>query len=536
MVRKSALAIGFLLLLALVAKPIWLGREQWHIGQGSDDGVYWVTAKAIATGQGYRVPSLPGDPYAVKYPPLYPAFLSIAWLIHPDSPGGSPGNVRLAAVMQALLLPIYLALLLAVLRRFGFSWRRVFLVAAITLVTLQTVLLTITLFSELLCLCLLLAAILAAEHAVERSVESSTDKGDAVIWALVAGLLAGLAYLTRNAVLPIFGAAPLYFFLKKKPRLAIWFLLPALPLAASWHIWTFLHAGAANDATNASYIGEYLRIIGVNGLASNFLKQLTAFSGAVSDSVEPGFIEFVVGLPLYHLAAAAAISGGIRIGYRRGWPLYLIFSALYCLMILLWWFEGMTRLIIPAWPALVAGMSEEVAHVATLFEKSMARSPFWSKKFALWLAMPRWILIGLGFATVLRNDSITYNRIANVMRHERQMRLSDEAAFSWIAQHKTPNTVVLAWKDTITYLYTGAVASRSLFIDLTPQTAEFKAVGSSFAALPPIYTRGLFLVLQSDLGEDSRMDAFQAAAESQPGSNLEFSSPTARIYSFPIPR
>ena len=122
MARKSVLALVFLLPLALVAKPIWLGREQWHLGHGSDDGVYWVTAKAIATGQGYRVPSLPGNPYAVKYPPLFPAFLSMAWLIYP----AFPANVRLAAAMQALLLPIYLALLLAVLRRFGFSWRRVF--------------------------------------------------------------------------------------------------------------------------------------------------------------------------------------------------------------------------------------------------------------------------------------------------------------------------------------------------------------------------------------------------------------------------
>ncbi len=306
MARKSALAIGFLLLLALVAKPIWLGREQWHIGQGSDDGVYWVTAKAIATGQGYRVPSLPGNPYAVKYPPLFPAFLSIAWLIHPDF----PANVRFAAAMQALLLPIYLALLLAVLRRFGFSWRRVFLVAALTIVTLQTVLLTITLFSELLCLCLLFAAILVAE----RSVEPGLREREAFLWALAAGFLAGLAYLTRNAVLPILAAAPLFFWMKKKPRLALWFLLPALPLAASWHVWTFLHAGPGNDATNASYIGEYLRIIRVNGLWSNFQKQLASLSGAVAENVAPGFIEFVGGLPLYHLALAAAISGGIRIG------------------------------------------------------------------------------------------------------------------------------------------------------------------------------------------------------------------------------
>src|SRR3954453_17870326 len=77
--RKIAIALGFVLLLALVAKPLWEAREQWHWGQGQDDGAYWVTAKSLADGDGYRVASLPGRPYAVKYPPLYPLFLSIAW-------------------------------------------------------------------------------------------------------------------------------------------------------------------------------------------------------------------------------------------------------------------------------------------------------------------------------------------------------------------------------------------------------------------------------------------------------------------------
>ena len=70
--RKTAIAAAFLLLLALVAKPVWEGREQWHWGQGMDDGIYWVTAKALADGAGYRAVSLPGQPYEIKFPPLGP--------------------------------------------------------------------------------------------------------------------------------------------------------------------------------------------------------------------------------------------------------------------------------------------------------------------------------------------------------------------------------------------------------------------------------------------------------------------------------
>src|SRR6185436_20043908 len=118
--RGLAIAVSFLGLVSLVAKPVWEGHEQWHFGQGVDDGVYWVIAKSLASGEGYRLSSLPGAPYAVHYPPLYPLFLSLAWHWSP----AFPENLKTAASLQALLLPVYLALLLLVLRQLDFSWRR----------------------------------------------------------------------------------------------------------------------------------------------------------------------------------------------------------------------------------------------------------------------------------------------------------------------------------------------------------------------------------------------------------------------------
>jgi hypothetical protein len=88
-------------------------------------------------------------------------------------------------------------------------------------------------------------------------------------------------------------------------------------------------------------------------------------------------------------------------------------------------------------------------------------------------------------------------------------------------------------------LYTRAVASRSLFIAVTPQTPQMKSFAASFADLPPVYTRGLLLILRSDLGNgltDRDLEPFKAAGESLPGSHLEFSSTGAFIYSFPLPR
>ena len=57
-----------------------------RFGSFHDDGIYVVTAKAMATGQGYRIISLPYEPAQTKYPPLYPFMLSLIWKANPDFP------------------------------------------------------------------------------------------------------------------------------------------------------------------------------------------------------------------------------------------------------------------------------------------------------------------------------------------------------------------------------------------------------------------------------------------------------------------
>jgi hypothetical protein len=510
---------------------MWMGREQWHFGQRSDDGVYLATAKSIATGQGYRLLHLPGAPFAIKYPPLYPAYLSLAWIIQP----AFPASARVAAVLHAALVPVYVALLLAMLLQFGFSLRRIFLVAALSLVSMQVVALTITLFSELLCMCLLFACVLAGE----RSVRSESSSRDSLRWALAAGLFAGLAYLTRTAALPIFAAVPLFYILRKRLRLIPYFLLAALPLAAGWHLWILTHTAAGPTTATAGYLTEYIRMIRLKGFWSNFMTQIAAVSAGVTEDFMPGFIAAMFGLPLFHIVFAAAISGCVRMGRRCGWPLYLVFSGLYCLMIFLWWSggEGVTRLVLPIWPALMAGIAEEASHVAGLFEQTMAKSQSWMQKSAVWRQIPRWALIGLGLLTIFRDGSSAWSWAATALPDEHNARLQDEVAFSWIASHKTPDTVVLAWKDATTFLYTGAASSRGLFITATPQSPQTKNFATSFADLSPAYTRCLMLILRSDLGgSQSDIDPLKAAALALPDAKLEFTSPGGFIYSFTVPR
>jgi hypothetical protein len=86
------------------------------IGFLHDDGVYALTAKALATGQGYKLLNLPlpgsvDFMWQVKYPIGYPLLLSLGWLIEPNFPKNLPwlhGLTTLCAVLAIPLLFDYL--------------------------------------------------------------------------------------------------------------------------------------------------------------------------------------------------------------------------------------------------------------------------------------------------------------------------------------------------------------------------------------------------------------------------------------------
>jgi hypothetical protein len=507
--------LGFLAVLALIVKPVWDARQQWQFGAGRDDAVYMVTAKSLASGGGYRQENLPGRPYLTKYPPLFPLFMSIAWRLEP----GFPRTLQTASILQAGLLPVYLALLLLVLRQLGLSWRRSLLVAALTFVSFGFLLLAVTLYSELLFGCFLLAAI----WATERSADSNSYR-----WALLGGLLTGLAYLTRNAALPLFAAVPIFFYLRKRLQLSLFFFAPAVPMAAAWHLWGYLHPAAKSVRT--PYLAEFLSMAKGQGLISHLLEQVATLSAGTAESFFPGVLEFLRGIPLHHLILFAAIVGGIRLGRRQHWPLLLIFGTLYLIMITLWTFEGLDRLAVPAWPILLVGIAEEANHFANLLGQSIKKPAF--------KQVPRWALLAAALFLVFRNDGANSSRLSSVVADEKEQRQKDIQTYTWIAEHAGSDTVALAWKDCLLYLYTGVPSSHDLFVAMIPQSEAILARRVPFTAPPEQYKRALLVVLGSDLGgnvSDGRQDSFRRTAESVAGSKLEYSSPSALVYRFPIP-
>ena len=84
--KTIAIALLFILLLVPSAWFAWENRHMPQFGQAHDDAIYYIAAKSLADGQGYRIASLPQAPYETKYPPMLPWLLSVAWIVQPRFP------------------------------------------------------------------------------------------------------------------------------------------------------------------------------------------------------------------------------------------------------------------------------------------------------------------------------------------------------------------------------------------------------------------------------------------------------------------
>ena len=91
------------------------------------------------------------------------------------------------------------------------------------------VLLSVLLLSDLLFACLLLASLILAERAA---------KPESKLWLVAAaGLVAGLAYLTKRSAIPLLLSAPLCFWIGGQYKRALVFAAAMTPSIGFWTLW-----------------------------------------------------------------------------------------------------------------------------------------------------------------------------------------------------------------------------------------------------------------------------------------------------------
>ncbi|MBM3745068.1 MAG: hypothetical protein FJW34_04665 [Acidobacteria bacterium] len=224
----------------------WHLRDLPHLGMHWDDTIYWLCGKSLAEGRGYRILSLPEEPCQTKYPPLFPAMLSLIWRLHPEFPTNLPWAMLLAWSM----LPLNLLLAARLFREWGFRPVETWGLCALLALNFYLILYSISLMTEVAFANLVLTALLLAMRGARPTA--------APWWAGLAGLASAMAFLTRSSGIVLLGLAVVLFWPRRQRRQAVWFCLGMLPTVAGWTWWVKTHQVVTSDY-NLLYYVDYVR-------------------------------------------------------------------------------------------------------------------------------------------------------------------------------------------------------------------------------------------------------------------------------------
>lgn len=331
------------LVAALAALVVFIGAiasiTPDPIGVFWDDGVYLLTAKALASGEGYRYSFLPGAPAAIHYPPGYPLLLAALLKVTP----AFPANVALLKLLNPLCLAlgVFGAVRLGA-RMMGLGDSAAALTVAICALIAPVLVLSNVLLSESLFFALLVAALLAVERA--------TTHGGARAAAGAGAMVAVLA-LVRTVGGVLLPAACAALWLRGRRREAWVALASAVVVLVPWQLWVWSVSGSFPDELRGSY-GPYLEWV----VAGYRHEPALAWQVATHNVLElwRAFgIVFAPRLPhVVQLVAAATFSVALLAGLAtlaRRASVLVLFLLGYGAVVLLWPYNP-ERFVWAVWP------------------------------------------------------------------------------------------------------------------------------------------------------------------------------------------
>jgi hypothetical protein len=443
---------------------VWHNRDVPHFGVLQDDGVYLIDGKALAQGDGFRILSLPSQPFDTRYPPLYPLYLSMAWRMIPSF----PANLGLAILLSWLCLPVVLLLAYLWCTRHAFPAPIAWLVVGLFALNPYVLFFVSNLGSEMMFMVLLLGAILLAE----RQGQGGWCSG----WRgpLLAGGIAGAAYLTRTSGIALLPAGIAYYAWKKRSRGALWFTLGMLPAIAGWILWSRLHAAPGQDIVTicyTNYLGYQFLNVGWDNLAQVLWRNVSALLESMGSLVFPQMMQGLLAKFILQPLAVAMILGCIRM-VRQGYAgLYTLFGAISLLMLLVWHYEPNQRFILPLAPLLLAGFCFEMAHLARLFRGAFTHRDRSQRVVAYGFAGFLITVLAVGASLQIY---MSFSVIPELYRDDRANTLAYRSIYGWIANYVPSDSNILWQDDTALYLATGRHA-----VSFVVPPREFEATGGN---------------------------------------------------------
>jgi hypothetical protein len=404
-------------------------------GTYHDDGVYMVTAKALAEGKGYRIISLPREIPQTKYPVLFPLVLSAVWRVFPEFPANVP-YLKLVALISAML---WFVLVYRLLREEGASERVALVITLLTASSGLVIYLSTSVLAETLFAMLTTASLIFLGR-VEKSDSAS------LVAAVAAGVLAALAFHTRTIGLALVAAGPLALVIHRKWRAAIAFTTAAVLLCLPWVLWLLLNRASATTVDDYQSLTNYQSWNVIAGFT--FLQKLQIVATNIVLSATA--LVTLVGYPQHWTlllgavpAAIAVVEGARKVGTRG----LAVFLAVYVGVTLLWaWMP--IRFLAPVLPLLYWFGYRGIG----------------SRRRALIVAGA---LVGalslFGVARAAR-QSLTLGDVQPGLRAQDSW-YQLQSLLEWVKKN-TPQDAVLAGNlDPLYYLYTGRKATRGFLAD-----------------------------------------------------------------------
>jgi hypothetical protein len=540
-------SLGLLAILVVYCAVVLRLHPENFFGMTEDDTIYFTSAREIAHGHGYRLPNIPGEPAATKYPVLYPWLLSLVWRWNPSF----PANISSAVYLNLLFGCVFVVAAFVFLRRVS----RLGMVASL-LLTLFCTLTSNGIFSSVLLMSDISFAALSLAACVAASLPA---KEDGARWSIVAaGIVAGLATATRTLGAPIAFGLSVGIGLRLGWRKAALFAAGFLPFAAFllWRALTIAPDVVPADGTSACshswrmtwlYYTDYLGYWKADTLAHHTLLPVIK-ANALLMLLQPGTYALssasvvgssVLSIALLTMASAIVIRGMARQVQTDGYLPVHFALAFYLLPLLVWNYNDHGRFLLPFLPLFASGLWVEVRHLIGMIKRSVRASKKVGDKVAASFLAIAGVALGL-----LAGASWLHKRqqFADLSDSRAEMLREKKQAYDWLKANTSRDARILAYEDGLAYLYANRAAVRpTIFspagtVKASILDAELSCIGSNGRAISARY----WLMADDDFGFEWEPAQSRALArEKEVGKTLPelFRSENGgvRIYEAPVP-
>jgi len=404
-----------LITLAALLPSLWLLWQAGgvpHLGYFHDDGLYAGTAASIADGRGLRVESLPGEPWQVKYPPLFPLYLAL----------GVKWEWGLLFLVW-LPLPVLLWQL--------WRWRGDAVLVMLLGWNLFSVIFAGTALSEVFATVLLVASI--------RDLEEGRTRRAAVF--------AGLAYLARTALIALPAGAVVWLLLKKRWKEAGVFAAIFAPFFVGWSAFAAAHAAVGVKGGSVYYLsyGQFFRENMDWGILPTVLQvNVQELVGSLGEVLFFNGGDSFWEVNFARLLVFGAVAGLVRQGLRP----YAVVAVLYLGLLTAWNFVPTARFVFPLLPLLLDGLLTELRHFRNMLKVT------WTTQRGATVIIGALVAAG-ALWTLQRNSKAAWLYAGAIPAQYRERESDREAAYAWIRANTAESANFLVYEDPALRRHTG---------------------------------------------------------------------------------